>query len=196
MSLVWIALAIAGGPLLVAGVLTAVVRKRAPGPRARPCTIRDLTNVACGRVVGIVRVYEKTLTAPMTRMPCVFYRHGRSVWSYFRGTGLWSEIEWVAGEQGSVEFLLEDDSGVAILELADAELSFANIRIEQTVETGKSRTIEQVIVPGQRLEVIGAAIEEADPDGQSHDSLRRPPPARLRIVAAAGAKLFVTDRGQ
>lgn len=210
MNLALIALAILGGPALLVGVLAAAMPRKAR-PRASSCSIREMTRVACGRAVGVVKAWHDTLVAPSSGRRCVFYRYGRQDRIRTRYGAYWTDPDWLPGEVGSVAFMLEDDSAAAIVDLRDAELAMEKVLpidagsaralsarhgIDHLVRRDAVRLVEQIVVVGQRLEIVGVATEEADPEAAAHGSQRGAVPTRLRIVGAPPWNLLAADRGQ
>ena len=174
--------------------------------RARRWRLGEMPEVTLGRVVGRVRALGDLTRSPLTGRPCVFYV--AEVRSDFAPGN--------RRELGGVPFVLEDDSGRAIIDPAHATAAlsvaitgaldrsevtsaeralFARLQNTRPVERLESWTfLEGVVEPGATIEVLGAAIREPDPAASAGPDVYRGVSAtRLRIAWARGFPLVISE---
>ncbi len=175
--------------------------------RAQRWSLGEMPEATVGRVTGRVRVIGEPIRSPLTGRACVFYV-----------AELRSDFEPSSSrEVGGVAFVLEDDSGRA---LVDPEHASAALSLEITGCVGRSdvtpaesamfarhmagtpRTLnglqnwtflEAVIEPGATIEVLGAGTREPDPGASiGPDVYRGVSATRLRIAWARGFPLAIS----
>lgn len=181
---------------------------------ARALRIAELGDGQAGRVIGRARVLEQTLEAPLSGRACVFYiarveeRRSSGKHSYWRT---------IISEQHGVPFVLEDDSGYAIVDATaaqialdfDARSSSGTFDDPTPAETaflerhGRSgtgwffnRTLryrEAVIGEGETIAVLGAGTREPDPAAAPTAAYRGEPPTRLRLTSSPRYPLVISD---
>ena len=148
---------------------------RARMQRANAASIADLTESADACIVGIVRAIE-VLQSPGTGRACVAYRFRDSEGN---------------DQQRGVPFLIEDDTGRALIEPAGAVLVLTVRQGEGILRSvvgsqylrkhGLGTHVEQCVDVGARIYVIGTCARELDPSAP--DALYRDSPAsRLRFA--------------
>jgi len=111
-------------------------------------------------VVGAARLGDASYVAPLTGRQCVWYR--------FRVEKKGSKNKWVTEQSGCSDtpFLVDDDSGVAVVDARQAEMIVGEGR--QWIEGGRRYT-EWVIGEGERVYAIGEFASE----GGSNSDLNR-----------------------
>lgn len=165
------------------------------------------SQVAC--TVGRTRLLEQTpmLEAPLTGRPCLFYtvevelQSGRS----------WRLI---ARERSGSPFIIQDATGRAVIEPAEARLDIAfdfvdfvwnnprqrehafMLRVQPTLVgvlfTHQVRFREAIIGIDELVSVLGAGVREADPLAPPAETYRGEPKTRLRFSSAPEAELLVS----
>ncbi|HEY1550517.1 MAG TPA: hypothetical protein VGG28_21965 [Kofleriaceae bacterium] len=196
-----IALAALGGLYGFVGGATLLGRLRIA--KARPCAIGELPERAMRRIAGRIRAVGEPLRAPLTGRACV---------------GFVAEVlsDFEPGrfrESGAIEFVIEDDSGTAIVEAQRAQLELEPVttgacgRADATAaeaalfarrRRGKPTRLqdwtfrEAVIEAGALVEVIGSGEREPDPTMPLGGAgVYREMPTRMRLVARRGYPLVV-----
>lgn len=216
MSLFLAALAIGG--LVVAAALRATYFSE-HAQRVRELQNVDVTRIADAvngdvvRIVGVLRERGELLRAPLTGRACAFF-DVRVEELVSRGKST-SWIERI-NEMGSQPFVLEDESGRALVEtkrFVCAVVRDTNLRSgtfhdaqpemeallgrhgqESTNTLGLNRSLrytEGVLEPGERVTVLGRARWEDDPEGTAVDGARggyRTSAKRRRLVIEAGVE--------
>ena len=191
--------------LLSLGDDSFVVRRRIRS--ARQWKIAEFPESVLGRVVGRVRPLGETLLSPLTGRPCVCFV--AEIYSDFTPGGTYRETR-------SVPFVIEDDSGRAIVDADNARFDLqlavtgACGRASATaaeramfVRRGRGSTAELeawtfregVIASGATITVLGAGAREPDPEGPiDGGAVYREMPTRLRLFARRGYPLAISDR--
>jgi hypothetical protein len=157
--------------------------------RAMVASIADLIDSADACVIGTVRA-TKTLFSPGRGTPCVAYRFRDSMGH---------------DEHREVAFVLEDDSGRALIEPSRAVLLVAAHEGE-----GLHRSIvgarylrnhghpgsfrEQCVEVGQRIYVLGACTRELDMKAAGKLLYRDRPASRLSFAHHRDMPLLLADR--
>jgi hypothetical protein len=175
----------------------------------RSWPIGELPDNEIGRMVGNVRVLERSLTAPLTGRACVYYliiveeEDGR------RG---WRES---FTEHNGVAFAIEDLSGRAIIEPANASVALPFDHQEEirapdraTPEQvallarrpysisdrfGRLRVWEAVIAIDDRVTVVGAGTREPDQASPEETGYRSPPAMWLHVAGSMSAPLSISS---
>ncbi len=218
--------------LAVAGVLGGgglllwlALRSQAGGehhiPRVTPRPIAEVREGRVARIIGRVAAGH-TLVAPLSGRRCVHYVvvvdrvavMDRADW-VLEDLGTWRgpPPERLVSEESGVAFVVEDDSGRAIVDpegaitamqqdwhrLSEVEAPGAAER-EFLTRRGLSAHIwrpmsfrEAILAPGDRVAVQGVAVREPDPD---HDAGYRESATRLRMAARPGTLLYISDRAE
>lgn len=156
--------------------------------RAKVASIGDLIDSADACILGTVRA-RRALFSPGRGTPCVAYRFRDS-------TG--------HDEQRQVPFVVEDDSGGALIDPSRALLLLAAYEGEglhrSIVGAGYLRNHgrpgsfrEQCVEVGQRIYVLGACTRELDMKAAGK-LYRDSPASRLRFADRDGVPLLLTDR--
>src|SRR5262245_21217315 len=168
--------------------------------------IQDLADDERAKVVGRARAVGDLVDAPISGRPCIAFAenvvvHGGNTSKTFRVTG-------------GAPFMLEDDSGRALVDPAKARISLETANSVQAgtlddpipsaaallerhgQRLGSFREVfyrEAVIVDGDRLAVLGAGTREPDPDAPPAESYRGDPKTRLRLTSSKKHPLVITD---
>ena len=168
--------------------------------------IQELADDELAKVVGRARAVGELIDAPVTGRPCIAYAvnvvvHGHNTSRTFRDTG-------------GAPFMLEDDSGRALVDPTAARISLegANRVHAGTLDAptpsavallerhgqrlGGFREVfyrEAVIVDGDNLAVLGAGTREPDPDAAPAESYRGDPKTRLRLTSSKKHPLVISD---
>lgn len=179
----------------------------------RAARLRRISDVADGEVVklrGRLRYLKPPVRAPITSRPCAAW-HVVVVDANRRNDALVDEREWV-------EFLLEDDTGRAVVDavspkfliVLDAHLrsglweeplgrarSFLEARGESTKGLFFNRELryrEGVLEEGEEVSVLGVGRWEPDPEpGSAGARGYRGQALRLRVREAPDGRLLITD---
>jgi hypothetical protein len=197
-------LAIASGP---AGVVLVhwyrearqrIHRKLARVPRVPIAELRESTPV---RITGVVKPLASWVASPIHNRGCVFYRATIEV-RYTR---------WVAhaDEQHGVPFVIEDETGYAIVEPLAAELVTNDHRFlpafnpDPVLDTfllrhgihskDNVRVCERRIDVGTRITVIGTAQRERDPLAPPQEGYRAEHATCWRFASSKRYPLVVSD---
>jgi hypothetical protein len=169
----------------------------ATGKRRKIAQVRDGEDRV---IVGRVASWRTTLNAPLSGEECVHYRIA------VEGPTPRTQTSTLLERAQGVEFVVEDDSGRALVSCDDAKVSLHKDSAKLTpqvrdyvlaleapelegVSLSELRILEGCLVPGETVAVRGRCRWEPDPDG-AHGGSYREQPRRLRI----GAPLFISDR--
>jgi hypothetical protein len=181
-----------------------VTRQLRATPRRAIATLGEGTSA---KIVGTVRAVQ-VMSAPITGRPCVYWRVVVSEWrtssdSDGKDTSGYASI---LDRRDGVPFLVEDGTGRALVEPADAAVHLVADAQDHGGErarmllarhgvspgSGNLRYSEAVIEPGEVVAVAGAGVREPDPEGVGGSY--RDAPTRLRIAASPGSPLLISDR--
>jgi hypothetical protein len=207
-----IALAALAGVFAFVGVLSLggdsfVVRRRIRSARA--WKIAEFPESVLGRIVGRVRLIGEPLQSPLSGRSCVCFV--AEVYSDFSPGGIYRETR-------SVPFVIEDDSGHAIVD-SDSEQARLDLQLHVTGACGRAVATlpehamfarrgrgpatkledwtfrEGIIEPGAIVSVLGAGAREPDPEAPiDGGAVYREMPTRLRLFARRGYPLAISDR--
>jgi len=177
--------------------------------------IADLAEGERARIVGGVKPFERTLTSPLSGRPCVLYTVlvQRRVQS-----GKNSRWKTVIDDQQGVPFIVDDDSGRAIVDPTNARISLETdtrtrsgtfddptpaeqaylashgVSGQGWVFNNTMRYIEAVVEEHEVIAVLGAGVREPDPDARpSGGEYRSEMPTRLRLTSSAQHPLVISD---
>lgn len=181
---------------------------------ARP--IGEVPEAGLAKIVGVVRHAEEPLTAPLTGRPCAHYE--AAIQHYVGGHGAARTGPWETERQqheSRATFLVEDDTGRAIVETDGAWFLLEAMDLQQELSKGEPRSdgmrelrraqgldddanarlgeryLEGIIGELQRVAVYGRCSWEPDPDpGAGADY--RSVPRRVRLSAPPGGKVLIT----
>jgi hypothetical protein len=171
--------------------------------------IAELPESQVGCTVGRTRPLEQTpmLEAPLTGRPCLFY---------LVEVELQAGRNWrlIARERSPLPFIIQDGTGRAVIEPAEARLDIAFdfvdyvwnnprqrehaflLRVQPTIVgvlfTNQVRFREAIIGVDELVSVLGAGVREADPLAPPTESYRGEPKTRLRFSSAPDAELLVS----
>jgi hypothetical protein len=184
-----------------------VVRRRIRN--ARRWTIAELPEGTLGRIVGRVRSIGEPLHSPLTGRACVGFV--AEIYSEFSPGGMYRETR-------SVPFVIEDDSGRAIVD-SHSESARLDLQLAVTGACGRELATpaehamfarrargpalkledwtfrEGIIEPGAIVSVLGAGDREPDPEAPIEGgAIYREMPTRLRLFARRGYPLAISDR--
>jgi hypothetical protein len=170
--------------------------------RMKRVPIAKLAENERGKIGGPIRVLDGTTTAPLSERTCVCYRvevrnvHQQEVFS----------------ETGGVPFVVEDDTGTAIVDPKAAEVkrvwnnvwgapsTFHRERVAALFKRhgyrdpvpphrDTIRLTEVILEPGDVIDVVGAGISEPDPEGASDGY--RSTKTRIRMVGSAKSPVWI-----
>lgn len=118
--------------------------------------IADVHDGVRVKLIGTVKGAAAPLTSPNRRQECVYYH----AWYEELKRGIKGGVGWVSigDEQHACDFVLEDESGVAMIEGEglDGVLDPASY-VQVSVESPNERGCEAVVGIGQRVAIIGRA---------------------------------------
>ncbi|HTL38127.1 MAG TPA: GIDE domain-containing protein [Kofleriaceae bacterium] len=176
--------------------------------------INELRDDELGKVVGRARVLDEALEAPLTKRRCVYFV---ATVEEHRSTGRSSYWKTVIREARGVPFMLEDDSGRALVDATAARISIdfdgrsQSGTFDDPTETEKAflarhgqqgqgwifnrrlRYREAVIEDGETIAVLGAGTREPDPDAPPTDAYRGDARTRLRLTSSRKYPLVISD---
>ena len=168
--------------------------------------IQELADDELAKVVGRARPVGDLVDAPISGRPCIAFAvsvivHGHNSSKTIR-------------ETGGAPFVLEDDSGRALVDPTDAQISLesathvqagtiddpipsaAELLVRHGARLGGFRDVfyrEAVILDGDKLAVLGAGTREPDPDAPPAESYRGDPKTRLRLTSSRKYPLWISD---
>jgi len=172
--------------------------------------IAELPENTHGRIVGRARAVEKTLTSPLTGRTCVYY-----VVQVNKGDGKAKEM--LFRESKGVPFMIEDDTGRALVDPSDSQITLEFDRATASGYFDPATPVEQallerygiaskgwvfnkvldysesVIEIGETVAVLGSGIREPDPDAEPNAAYRGEAPTRLRLTSSARYPLVISD---
>jgi hypothetical protein len=176
--------------------------------------INELADDELGKVVGRARRIDDGLVGPLTGRPCVYFI---AVVEERRSTGKSSYWKQIIRESRGVPFMLEDDSGRALVDATAARIMLdfdgrsSSGSFDDPSETERAflsrhgekgqgwifnRTLryrEAVIADGETIAVLGAGTREPDPDAMPSDAYRAELPTRLRLTSSKKYPLVISD---
>ena len=183
--------------------------------RTASSAIGELPENELGQITGRVAAFERTLTAPLSGHPCVYY--ALVVLEYRATTKRWRAC---VNERRGVSFVLEDRTGRAIIDPSNAQLALDfdhmerlgyfdsatdvqraildrhGIRAEGVLFTKRLRFHEAVIAVGDNVAAIGAGIREPDLASPRESDYRAAHPTRLHVTNSASAPLSLMHESQ
>jgi len=167
------------------------------------------------KIVGTLSYLGEPLRTPLTGRPCACYEILVEEYSATGGMGSW---EVVIREFKGQDFMLRDETGLAIVSPEGAELeitldsqtksgTFHEPTVRETNflkshgRKGKGwlfnktlRYREGVLEAGEFVAVLGQGVNEPDPDGADQVSgYRQGPPMRLRLGGSKKTPLMISD---
>lgn len=188
---------------------------RAKLKKAARVQIGELQEGVAARIVGKAKVLDgKVLAGPLTERACVAYV---GVVEQMKRHGDHRAWKTVARHQDGVTFLVEDDSGRAVVEVDGARLAidfdqedlmeakYSTDKIEKFVEAhgtrgitldrahGKVRFREAVVELDELVAVLGAGVAEPDPDGVPDDAYRGTQRMRMRMASSKRDPVLISD---
>ena len=176
--------------------------------------IQELRDDELGKVVGRARGLDEMLDAPLTGRRCVYFI---AIVEEQRSTGKSSYWKTIIKETRGVLFMLEDDSGRALVDAKSARIAIdfdgksksgtfddptpvERAFLERHGQKGEgwifNRTLryrEAVIADGETIAVLGAGTREPDPDAPPIEAYRGEPQTRLRLTSSAKYPLVISD---
>jgi len=179
--------------------------------RATRYSLAEMPENTFGKIVGRARPLQKRLLeAPISGRLCVYYEVAIDAMDDQ------TRLRTLGGEQEGISFMLEDDSGRAMIDPAHAYMSTAIDHVvrstlgmfsdrQQTLLTrlklsGRStpfatelRYREAIIEADERIAVFGGGVREPDPDGGSESYRGQGVPTRMCLVGTSKFPLFISD---
>lgn len=188
----------------------APARRRRALLRAPIWRIGELPEDTIGCVIGTARPVGPALKAPLTGRDCVCYVVTVTYDQFFLDRVL-------IREQRGVTFVLEDDSGRAIVDPDGAELdrkggyeeswgflskptplarAFMENRGVQRQGWAFDRDLsfhEEIVAVGETICVAGPGVREVDQDAKVGEGYRTAPPTRMRFMSSPKFELLLTE---
>lgn len=176
--------------------------------------IAELGDDQLGKVVGRARGLVETLEAPLTGRRCVYFS---VTVEEHRSNGKTHQWRTVIREARGVPFMLEDNSGRALIDATAARIAVdfddksqsgtfddptpaEKAFLERHGQKGqgwlfnrKLRYREAVIAEGETIAVLGAGTREPDPDAPPTEAYRGDAPTRLRLTSSRKHPLVISD---
>ena len=176
--------------------------------------IQELRDDELGKVVGRARGLTEMLEAPLTGRRCVYFV---AVVEEHHSTGKSSYWKTVIRDSRRVPFMLEDDSGRALVDATGARIAIdfdgksqsgtfddptpaEQAFLARHGQKGQGwifnralRYREAVIAEGETIAVLGSGTREPDPDAVPQDAYRGEPPTRLRLTSSRKYPLVISD---
>jgi E3 ubiquitin ligase len=176
--------------------------------------IAELGDDELGKVVGRARGLDEMLAAPLTGRHCVYFV---ATVEEHRSSGKSSHWKTVIREARGVPFMLEDDSGRAIVDSTAARIAIdfdgksqsgtfddptpaEQAFLARHGQKGQGwvfnkglRYREAVIEDGETIAVLGAGTREPDPDAPPTEAYRGDAPTRLRLTSSRKYPLVISD---
>lgn len=183
--------------------------------RTLPRPIGALPENELGQITGRVAAFERTLTAPLSGRPCVYY--ALVVLEYRATTKRWRAC---VNERRGASFVLEDLTGKAIIDPSNAQLALDfdhaerlgyfdsptdvqqaildrhGVRAEGILFTKRLRFHEALVEVGDEVAAIGAGIREPDLASPRESDYRAACPTRLHVTNSASAPLSLMHESQ
>ncbi|HEY5922885.1 MAG TPA: GIDE domain-containing protein [Kofleriaceae bacterium] len=177
-------------------------------------SIQELRDDELGKVVGRARGLDEMLEAPLSGRRCVYFV---AIVEEQRSTGKSSYWKTIIKETRGVLFMLEDDSGRALVDATAARIAIdfdgksksgtfddptpvERAFLDRHGQKGEgwifNRTLryrEAVIADGETIAVLGAGTREPDPDAPPAEAYRGEPPTRLRLTSSPKYPLVISD---
>ena len=161
---------------------------------------------ARGKIGGTIEELERTIVAPLTGRPCVYYD------VQIRNSVGMDPGDVIITETSGVPFVLADATGTAIVDPGGAVVKrlwdtvygspsdFDAKRVSKVLERhgyphpsmvwrSRLHLTEVILAPGDVVEVVGAGIREPDPDGGADGY--RTTKTRIRMVGSAKSPLWI-----
>ncbi len=196
---------------------TARIRRRV---RAAPqCAIRELGEAAPAptRIAGMVVPVDEPLIAPLSGRPCVYYET-RVVRMVGLGMEEWDIEYQVAAEQRSVQFLVDDGTGRALVDVTHSQVLLGEDVERSASEGGDDAAAEDaflarfgqrrrgllfakrlyfsesVIEVGERIAVVGSALSDQGSSERLASPYRHNATTTCpRLAGSRRSPLLVTD---
>jgi hypothetical protein len=171
--------------------------------------IRDMPENTFAKIVGHARPFRgRALEAPLSKRKCVYYDISIDLM-----TDANSYLRTIATYQDGLPFVLQDNTGAAIIDPAHAFVSSgidatATSNGHDVTDTQKAllqrasvgvaiddslRYREAVLEIDEMVAIFGGGIREPDPDGVGAMTYRDSAPTRLHLTGTAKFPLFISD---
>lgn len=164
-------------------------QKPSPSLDSEPIQATPIAHVNDGglaKVVGTVRLLAKPVAAKLSGRPCVF----QEVVCFQRKDPEGGEPEWVSISKQQRDFLVEDETGAAVVWADEqhavedgacvmCEVCFAHEPLSPDTRPGVGTSREGVVMDGYEVEVYGHCILQAQPGGGYRANAATAP--RIRI---------------
>lgn len=194
---------------LVRMYLTPYYRIRRQLQAAQSWPIARLPENTIGRVIGRVRLLETSLTAPLSGRACAYYM--------IVVTRDREDSREIVEEQRGVPFAIEDETGRAIVDPTDADVTLAfdheSNTFEATYATPEQDAVlkrhgirskgfmgakpmlfrESIIGPDELVTVLGSGTREPDRERAAEADYRTAPPTLLRLTSSRAHPLAISD---
>lgn len=189
-----------------------VRRHRKLMQKAPRFSLADMPENTFGKVVGRARPEDKRLLeAPLSGRLCVYYE------TYLDAMYNGSLVRTLASEQAGLAFAVEDDTGRALVDPANAFMSTGIDHVSQSTlymaslreaaiqkRAGVSlaklgmfvdgfRYREAIIEADERIAVFGGGVREPDPAGRTESYRGQGVPTRLCLSGSDRFPLFISD---
>jgi hypothetical protein len=221
-----VAMVMTGGCVaMTVGFLALTVKARLGAPRrrinralrsARLWPLAELPAHTVGRVVGNVRVLGQPLRAPLSGRSCVYYTikvEDLVLVGVPPEGGVARRL--LFAEETGVPFIIEDDSGRAIIDPTGALVTLV-FDHESEISIGAAATPEQaallvrhafktercdsplyfsegIVESVKRIAVLGSGIRDHDSERTVQSAYRDAPPTMLRLTSTVRNALLISD---
>lgn len=177
---------------------------------AKRWPISELPEDTLGKVVGRARAVDQTLTAPISGKSCVAYEVTVRQQSGKHSTQIIHEVV-------SVSFMLEDESGTALIDPRGSNLVLTFDTTTRSGTLDDATPVEEAFLArhgkesrgwmfnkgltyceacielGETIAVLGSGVREPDPNAAPAAEYRGTQPTRLRLNNARSLKLLISD---
>jgi hypothetical protein len=154
------------------------------------------------RLVGTVKQLDKIVTAPVSGVPCVYYQVKIDI----KHDGWKTKVH----EAHGAPFLLEDETGYAIIEPSAAHITTKHLRFFPADHPDlvldrflarhhllqykyRLRILEMLIEPGTTITVMGSGVGERDPIAAHPEGYRAERTTCLRFTGSKRHPLVISD---
>lgn len=174
-------------------------------------TLGELPEGKRARIVGAAQVLDKSLEAPLTGRPCVYYV---ATVEEVRGSGDSPTVPALIREERGVPFAVDDGTGRVIVDPEHAtvvlDIDVKTMLVRETDARAiafferhdvnnaaafhkRLRYREAVIEVGEQIAVLGQGVREPDPAAPSARVDRGDKPTLLRMTSSPQSPLVISD---
>jgi hypothetical protein len=181
---------------------------------AQRFSLRELPEGTRARIVGEARMFERTLEAPLTGRPCVYFV---ATIEQHHSTGRSSYWKTIVRQEAGVPFIVDDSTGHALVDPSAAKVALdvdgrgdsgtfddptprEQAFLDRNGQTGRGwmlnkrlRYREAVIEIGETIAVLGEGVREPDPGAAPQAAYRGDAPTRVRMTSSSRFPLLISD---